>query len=144
MFTEQLIELHRGQGMDIHWRDSYTCPTEEQYKLMVKQSKFPVILAVVAKVVVCIYCVIFYYILVVRVFSLLLVCLCCLKTLNFNLNNALVSLLPKFYDLCCYDTWKWSVSCHHLLVQMILLLELVSNPKERVYLHSVMYTFFSF
>ncbi|XP_067931968.1 geranylgeranyl pyrophosphate synthase-like [Watersipora subatra] len=37
VFTEQLLELHRGQGMDIHWRDSYTCPTEEQYKLMVKQ-----------------------------------------------------------------------------------------------------------
>lgn len=35
VFTEQLLELHRGQGMDIHWRDSYTCPTENEYKDMV-------------------------------------------------------------------------------------------------------------
>ncbi|XP_064621884.1 geranylgeranyl pyrophosphate synthase-like [Lineus longissimus] len=35
VFTEQLLELHRGQGMDIYWRDSYTCPTEEEYKDMV-------------------------------------------------------------------------------------------------------------
>ncbi|XP_074643488.1 geranylgeranyl pyrophosphate synthase-like [Tubulanus polymorphus] len=35
VFTEQLIELHRGQGMDIYWRDSYSCPTEEEYKEMV-------------------------------------------------------------------------------------------------------------
>jgi len=37
VFTEQLLELHKGQGMDIHWRDSYTCPSEEEYKLMVKR-----------------------------------------------------------------------------------------------------------
>ncbi|XP_014678637.1 PREDICTED: geranylgeranyl pyrophosphate synthase-like [Priapulus caudatus] len=35
VFTDQLLELHRGQGMDIHWRDTYTCPTEEQYNAMV-------------------------------------------------------------------------------------------------------------
>ena len=40
VFTEQLLELHKGQGMDIHWRDSDTCPSEEEYKLMVKRSKF--------------------------------------------------------------------------------------------------------
>lgn len=39
VFTEQLLELHKGQGMDIYWRDSYTCPSEEEYKLMVKRSK---------------------------------------------------------------------------------------------------------
>uniref|UniRef100_A0A2P2I675 Geranylgeranyl pyrophosphate synthase-like n=1 Tax=Hirondellea gigas TaxID=1518452 RepID=A0A2P2I675_9CRUS len=34
VFCEQLLELHRGQGLDIYWRDSYTCPTEEQYRTM--------------------------------------------------------------------------------------------------------------
>jgi len=34
-FTQQLLELHRGQGMDIHWRDTGLCPSEEQYKEMV-------------------------------------------------------------------------------------------------------------
>jgi len=34
-FTEQLLELHRGQGMDIYWRDAYICPTEEEYRRMV-------------------------------------------------------------------------------------------------------------
>jgi Polyprenyl synthetase len=38
VFTEQLLELHRGQGMDIYWRDSFQCPTEEEYKKMVIQS----------------------------------------------------------------------------------------------------------
>ncbi|XP_055913833.1 terpene synthase isoform X1 [Eupeodes corollae] len=32
--TEQLLELHRGQGMEIYWRDNFTCPTESDYKLM--------------------------------------------------------------------------------------------------------------
>ncbi|XP_032820725.1 geranylgeranyl pyrophosphate synthase isoform X1 [Petromyzon marinus] len=35
LFTSQLLELHRGQGMDIYWRDSYTCPSEEDYIRMV-------------------------------------------------------------------------------------------------------------
>jgi len=35
VFTNHLLELHRGQGMDIYWRDSVTCPTEEEYKTMV-------------------------------------------------------------------------------------------------------------
>ncbi|XP_071107195.1 geranylgeranyl pyrophosphate synthase-like isoform X1 [Haliotis cracherodii] len=35
VFTEQLLELHRGQGMDIYWRDAVLCPTEEDYKTMV-------------------------------------------------------------------------------------------------------------
>lgn len=38
--SEQVLELHRGQGMDIHWRDTYLCPTEEEYKEMVVRSKF--------------------------------------------------------------------------------------------------------
>ncbi|XP_029649893.1 geranylgeranyl pyrophosphate synthase isoform X2 [Octopus sinensis] len=35
VFTEQMLELHRGQGMDIYWRDAVHCPTEEEYKAMV-------------------------------------------------------------------------------------------------------------
>ncbi|XP_056147858.1 geranylgeranyl pyrophosphate synthase [Lampris incognitus] len=37
VFTQQLLELHRGQGLDIHWRDTYTCPTEQEYRSMVLQ-----------------------------------------------------------------------------------------------------------
>lgn len=37
VFTRQLLELHRGQGLDIHWRDTYTCPTEQEYRTMVLQ-----------------------------------------------------------------------------------------------------------
>lgn len=34
VYTEQLLELHRGQGMEIYWRDNFTCPSESEYKLM--------------------------------------------------------------------------------------------------------------
>lgn len=34
-FTKELLNLHRGQGQDILWRDHNQCPTEEQYKSMV-------------------------------------------------------------------------------------------------------------
>lgn len=34
IFTEQMLELHRGQGMEIYWRDSFHCPTEEEYNIM--------------------------------------------------------------------------------------------------------------
>ncbi|XP_044865319.1 geranylgeranyl pyrophosphate synthase isoform X5 [Mauremys mutica] len=37
VFTRQLLELHQGQGLDIYWRDTYTCPTEAEYKAMVLQ-----------------------------------------------------------------------------------------------------------
>ncbi|XP_067092437.1 geranylgeranyl pyrophosphate synthase [Osmerus mordax] len=37
VFTRQLLELHRGQGLDIHWRDTYTCPSEQEYRTMVLQ-----------------------------------------------------------------------------------------------------------
>lgn len=37
VFTRQLLELHRGQGLDIFWRDTYTCPTEDEYRTMVLQ-----------------------------------------------------------------------------------------------------------
>ncbi|KIO18432.1 hypothetical protein M407DRAFT_16246 [Tulasnella calospora MUT 4182] len=35
MVTEELMNLHRGQGLDLFWRDTLTCPTEEQYIAMV-------------------------------------------------------------------------------------------------------------
>lgn len=35
IFTEHLLELHRGQGMEIYWRDNFLCPTEEDYKRIV-------------------------------------------------------------------------------------------------------------
>lgn len=34
VYTEQLLELHRGQGMEIYWRDNYQCPSEDEYKQM--------------------------------------------------------------------------------------------------------------
>ncbi|XP_078397835.1 geranylgeranyl pyrophosphate synthase isoform X2 [Cetorhinus maximus] len=37
VFTKQLLDLHRGQGLDIYWRDTYTCPTMEDYKAMILQ-----------------------------------------------------------------------------------------------------------
>ncbi|XP_076369059.1 terpene synthase-like isoform X2 [Tachypleus tridentatus] len=37
VYAEQLLELHRGQGMEIYWRDNFVCPTEEEYKHMVKR-----------------------------------------------------------------------------------------------------------
>ncbi|KAH7048411.1 isoprenoid synthase domain-containing protein [Macrophomina phaseolina] len=37
IFCEELMELHRGQGLDLFWRDSFKCPTEEEYVAMVAQ-----------------------------------------------------------------------------------------------------------
>lgn len=34
---EQVLEIHRGQGMDIYWRDNFTRPTESAYKQMTIQ-----------------------------------------------------------------------------------------------------------
>ncbi|KAI9573177.1 isoprenoid synthase domain-containing protein [Boletus coccyginus] len=33
--TEELLSLHRGQGLEIFWRDTLQCPTEEEYVAMV-------------------------------------------------------------------------------------------------------------
>lgn len=35
IFTEELLNLHRGQGMELHWRDSLQCPSEADYLEMV-------------------------------------------------------------------------------------------------------------
>ncbi|KAI3325432.1 geranylgeranyl diphosphate synthase [Xylariaceae sp. AK1471] len=35
IFTEELVNLHRGQGMDLFWRDTLSCPSEDDYLEMV-------------------------------------------------------------------------------------------------------------
>ena len=35
IFVQELLNLHRGQGYDILWRDMIRCPTEEEYLSMV-------------------------------------------------------------------------------------------------------------
>ena len=35
----QLVELHLGQGKDIYWRDSHSCPSEQEYMQMVRESE---------------------------------------------------------------------------------------------------------
>lgn len=39
-FVQELLNLHRGQGRDILWRDINRCPTEEDYESMVLDSEF--------------------------------------------------------------------------------------------------------
>jgi hypothetical protein len=34
-----MLDLWRGQEMNICWRDNHTCPSEEEYLEMVKRSK---------------------------------------------------------------------------------------------------------
>ena len=36
ILLEELINLHRGQGMELHWRDSNICPSENEYLEMVR------------------------------------------------------------------------------------------------------------
>lgn len=35
LIIDELVNLHRGQGMDLFWRDSLVCPTEAEYVDMV-------------------------------------------------------------------------------------------------------------
>ncbi len=35
IFNEELLNLHRGQGMELFWRDTLTVPTVEQYLQMI-------------------------------------------------------------------------------------------------------------
>ncbi|KAI9308225.1 geranylgeranyl pyrophosphate synthase [Cunninghamella echinulata] len=35
IYTEELINLHKGQGMELFWRDTLTCPTEAEFLEMV-------------------------------------------------------------------------------------------------------------
>lgn len=36
----ELLNLQRGQGLDLVWRDSLRCPTEEEYISMVNNSAY--------------------------------------------------------------------------------------------------------
>lgn len=47
MVTDEMLSLHRGQGMELFWRDSLTCPTEEEYVQMVlgSESDCPIVLS---------------------------------------------------------------------------------------------------
>ena len=38
IYSEQLLDLHRGQGMEIWFRDNFICPDELQYKELVLKS----------------------------------------------------------------------------------------------------------
>lgn len=35
IYNEEMLNLHRGQGIELFWRDSMTVPTEDQYLLMI-------------------------------------------------------------------------------------------------------------
>jgi geranylgeranyl diphosphate synthase type 3 len=35
IYCEELLNLHRGQGMDLYWRDTLTLPSEEAYMKMI-------------------------------------------------------------------------------------------------------------
>ena len=35
MIVDEMLNLHRGQGMDLYWRDNLVCPTEAEYVEMV-------------------------------------------------------------------------------------------------------------
>lgn len=35
IFIDELLQLHRGQGMDLYWRDLLICPTESDYLEMI-------------------------------------------------------------------------------------------------------------
>jgi geranylgeranyl diphosphate synthase type 3 len=37
--TEHLLDVYYGQGLEIFWRDNYTCPSFEEYKQMAQKSK---------------------------------------------------------------------------------------------------------
>lgn len=35
IYVQELLNLHRGQGMDLFWRETLTCPSEDEYLEMV-------------------------------------------------------------------------------------------------------------
>lgn len=41
--AEQLALLHKGQALDIDWRESLVCPTEEEYFQMIDMSESTVV-----------------------------------------------------------------------------------------------------
>ena len=62
--------------MDIYWRDSYTCPSEDEYHEMVKKSKLQFKLKLVS----------YFYVALLRpIFSPLCLCLCTLGLQSYKL-----------------------------------------------------------
>lgn len=45
-----MLELHRGQGKELYWRDTMQCPTESQYEEMVIESKCKILLYIMVMV----------------------------------------------------------------------------------------------
>jgi geranylgeranyl diphosphate synthase type 3 len=39
LFSEHLLQLYLGQGMEIYWRDNNICPSMKEYKEIAKKSK---------------------------------------------------------------------------------------------------------
>lgn len=37
VFIECILELHRGQGMELYWRDKFICPSEGNYFEMIRK-----------------------------------------------------------------------------------------------------------
>ena len=35
VFSEELVNLHRGQGLELCWRDTFTVPAQDEYMLMI-------------------------------------------------------------------------------------------------------------
>jgi geranylgeranyl diphosphate synthase type 3 len=42
LYTDLLVNVWRGQAIEIYWRDNHICPSEEAYLEMVKGSKYRV------------------------------------------------------------------------------------------------------
>jgi geranylgeranyl diphosphate synthase type 3 len=40
IFSEEILNLHRGQGIELFWRDSITCPTEDEFINMINNSAY--------------------------------------------------------------------------------------------------------
>ncbi|ETN79483.1 hypothetical protein NECAME_02601 [Necator americanus] len=40
IFADQMLELHKGQGKELFWRDTVTCPTEAEYEEMKLEDYF--------------------------------------------------------------------------------------------------------
>ena len=36
VYVSEMVNLHQGQGMDIHWRDTCQCPTLDEYEEMIR------------------------------------------------------------------------------------------------------------
>lgn len=41
IYMEEMLNLHRGQGLDLYWRETLECPTENEYIGMVMDSTLP-------------------------------------------------------------------------------------------------------